>query len=428
MTRRGTVAFAMAVLLPILAASAHADTFSSSVERFEADGNEYGSVGGALDLVDEFGDGVLAPNWAPLLGTATEAGGKLTLHDPGVLVPLVGLPQELSVVEGTTDVANGSGDFTLTSYWNAAPLPVNRQFFFQIYGVSPVIEAAGFTVNNFDAATAVGAGAPVGYSIGIERVFPLGNQLPPVTAYVPINPASITGQIVLRMSFDDATDLLSYSFSLDGGATFQSPFTPLQAFVLTPEGEVLLGAAAIPANAPPPACTLPLERIRVRFQKLSFGPGDQAFRMKGRFAVPTGAVPSFDPVTQGVLLFATSTAGTGAIYQVPSGAIGTGCGSEDGWKVSGRTYKYQNESGALPPACTAFSANGLRKVQLRDDRATRARIGFTVVASDMTLVATGSSTGFAEIGIGGTDTSGNPIACAARALTCINNKSTQSCR
>jgi len=379
--------------------------------------------------VDEFDDGVLAPNWAPLLGTATEAGGELTLHDPGVLAPLVGLPQEISVVEATTDVANGGGDFTLTSYWNPAPLPTNRQFFFQIYAVSPVVEAEGFTVNNFDATAAAAAGAPVGYSIGVERVFPLGNQLPPVTSYVSISPASITGQIVLRMSFDDTTDLMTYSFSLDGGATFQSPFAPLQAFVLSPEGEALLGAATIPTSAPPPQCTLPMDRVRVRFQKISLAPGQQAFRMKGTFGVPVGLPPAFDPITQGALLFAQSTAGKGVVYVIPPGALGVGgCGPGDGWKLSGTTYNYLNESGALPPGCSAFSSYGLQKVQLRDDRATRSRIRFTVIAKDMSLIDTGGTVALVEVGIGGSDMSGNPIACSSRLLTCVNNKSTQSCR
>src|SRR5262245_53546076 len=126
--RRGTLVVAIVLLLPSLPTAVHALPFSSSVERFEADGNEYGSPGGALDLVDEFDDSTIAPNWAILLGTATEAGDALTFHDPGVLAPLVGLPQELSVVEGTTDVADGAGNFTLTSYWDPTPLPVNRQF------------------------------------------------------------------------------------------------------------------------------------------------------------------------------------------------------------------------------------------------------------------------------------------------------------
>src|SRR5262245_19261702 len=92
-----------ALVLWSMPRTASALPFSSSVQRFEADGNVYGSADGVFDLVDEFDDGVLAPNWAILLGTAVESGGVLTLRDPGLQVPLVGLPQEISTVESTAE-------------------------------------------------------------------------------------------------------------------------------------------------------------------------------------------------------------------------------------------------------------------------------------------------------------------------------------
>src|SRR5262249_42795885 len=175
--RWGLVVVAMSLLLAPTAGRAL--TFSSSVQRFEADGSVYGSADGVFDLVDEFDGGTLAPNWSILLGSAEESGGALRLHDPGVVEPLVGLTQEISAVEGAVEVGNGDGNFTITSYWDPTPLPTNRQFFFQLYGIGASVEAEGFTVNNFDAATAAAAGAPAGYSIGRERVFPLGGP-PPV--------------------------------------------------------------------------------------------------------------------------------------------------------------------------------------------------------------------------------------------------------
>src|SRR5262245_66445610 len=91
--------------------------FSSSVQRFEADGNAYGSADGVFDLVDEFDDGVLAPNWAVLLGTAIESGGALTVRDPGVTAPLVGVSQEITTVESEEELANGLGGVVITSSW-----------------------------------------------------------------------------------------------------------------------------------------------------------------------------------------------------------------------------------------------------------------------------------------------------------------------
>jgi len=152
-----------------------------------------------FDLVDEFDGETLAPNWHILLGSAEESGGVLRLHDPGVVAPLVGLPQEIGTVEGEVEFGNGDGNFTITSYWDPVPLPTNRQFFFQLYGIGSTVEAEGFTVNNLAAATAAAAGAPAGYSIGRERVFPLGGP-PPVQDYVAIDPSAITGPIVLKMT------------------------------------------------------------------------------------------------------------------------------------------------------------------------------------------------------------------------------------
>lgn len=45
-----------------------------------------------------------------------------------------------------------------------------------------------------------------------------------VAQNVAIDPADITGDVLLRMSYDDAADELSAAFSLDGGTTFQAPF------------------------------------------------------------------------------------------------------------------------------------------------------------------------------------------------------------
>ena len=425
--RREILTVVIGILLPLVPGVARALPFTASVERFEADGNAYGSPGGALDLVDEFDDGVLGPSFSLLLGTATESGGSLTLHDPGVSVPLTGLPQEISTVESTVDVANDEGDFTLTSYWNPTPLGLNTQLFFQIYGTAPVIEAAGFTVNNLDVATAASVGAPAGYSIGIERVFPLGNQQPPVSSYVTIDPLTVTGQLVLRMSFDDATDMLTYSFSLDGGTTFQSPFPSVQAFVLSPEGEVLLGAAAIPAATPPPQCSAVVDPVRVKFQRYSFPPGEQLFRMKGTLLVGPNVPPVLDPVTQGVLLYATTQYGHLALYQVPPGALGTaGCGLEDGWKLNGRTFTYVNRSGLLPPACNVSSANGRMKVKLRDDRAKRGHLRFGIVAKGTTFANGSATTAVAGIGLSD-DGMGNPV-CGNRLITCVPHGATVNCR
>lgn len=426
--------FALGAVLALIAAllpgSALALPFSSSVLRFEADGNNFGSADGVFDLVDEFDTGMLAPNWSVLLGTALESGSKLTVRDPGVSVALITLLSEISTVESAVALGNGDGNFTITSYWDPIPLPTNRQFFFQIYGELPTVEAHGLLVSNLDAAHAAVAGAPVGLSIARERVFPLGAQVPPVYDYVAINPADVTGPIVLRMSFDDASDLLTCSFSLDGGATFQSPFAPLQAFVLNPDGEILLGAAALPdLPPPPPPCAGTITNARVQFQKLNRPPGQQDVRFTVRMTLPPTTAPTYNPLDNGVTLIALSgnTPPEFEQFAVPPGAFT--CGFSDGWFLKGHNYVYLNESGIIPPTCGGNSANGLAMVKFRDDRARKGAVKFVLTAKHTFILtpAQGSPPGILVFLSGQIADAIGSGACAQAPLTCKSSASTVNC-
>ncbi len=44
---------------------------------------------------------------------------------------------------------------------------------------------------------------------------------------------------------------------------------------------------------------------------------------------------------------------------------GPGCGSHDGWRRVRNGFVYNNETGALPPACIPGSAGGLTRVRLK---------------------------------------------------------------
>jgi hypothetical protein len=243
---------AAVLLCAALVGSASGLTFSSSCDRFEIDGNTFGSADGALDFVDDFTSGSLAPHWAQLLGTVTESGGFLTPHDPGTPVSIGSNSFELSEAEGAQGVQNGAGNFVATTFWAATLPTLDREFHFQLYGVGAIIEAIGCTVNNLspELATELGAGNVAGYSIRQQVTeFSAGTE---TGTSVSIMPASVTGEIALRISFDDTTDMLTCSFSLDGGATYQSPFAPVHTFNggLT-EYDLLLGAAAIAENVGP---------------------------------------------------------------------------------------------------------------------------------------------------------------------------------
>jgi len=121
----------------------------------------------------------------------------------------------------------------------------------------------------------------------------------PQVVDVPLDPATITGPVVFRTHVDDAAKLAQASFSLDGGATFQSPFPPTPVFQDTTMARVLLGAD--PHAAP----SLPTTTIRTSTTTTTTLPGCQAtpfrvrrasivldFAREGRDAVSlTGTLP-----------------------------------------------------------------------------------------------------------------------------------------
>ena len=233
-------------------AIAHHHVFSSSVDRFEIDGNVFGSPDGALDFVDEFDDGVLGPDWAPLLGTAVETGGVVVLENPGTDISIGSLVLDVSNIELDTDVEDGGGNFTATSYWLPVVPGTDDEFHMQTYGVGSLIEAAGLSFENQSAASAATLPGSLAGPAIVEQLTRIGGDNLTTRFEVPVDPGAITGRIVFRLSFDDATNLLTGSFSLDGGATFQSPFPPIPIFNGVSGSEILLGAGGNSPPSPPP--------------------------------------------------------------------------------------------------------------------------------------------------------------------------------
>ena len=246
---------------------ARALPFSSSCDRIEIDGNEFGSADGAFDFVDDFANGSLAPEWTVLLGTASESGGAAVVRDPGTPILLGGTVLEISTIENEAHgISDGSGNFTMVSHWLPTVPATNAEFHMQLYAIAPVIEAAGITVNDNtpEMAAQLGGGALAGYSVSesVTQGFGSGFTTEQYHA-VPIGPGAVTGEIVLRMTFDDTTNLLTCSFSLDGGATFQSPFPSMHIFNGgVNDYDILLGAAAAEQHTslpPPTLVPLPLK-------------------------------------------------------------------------------------------------------------------------------------------------------------------------
>lgn len=321
---------------------AHAShtVFSAAVDRIEIDGNVYGAPGGALDLVDEFDDGVLAPNWALLVGSAEEAGGVVTLHDPGFHVPF-GPPLDVSQVESAEEFTNGAGDGTATA-WFTGPLPSpDREFNLQIYGIGSAVEAAGLTFQNLSAGAAaqMSPPAPVGYSVSQQVTqldFATLSFHTVQTNTVAVGAASITGPIVLRFAFDDTTDLMTTSFSVNGGATFRSPFPPMPVFLGIDEGEILLGAATVGVPAPEPPRPIALRTLDVK----SAGPPAtrQVKYLARQFNVPLFGDPKVGGASLNVDLD-----GTTACFVMPAA----------GWSGKLGSYKYRDPGGLYGPVRVA---------------------------------------------------------------------------
>src|SRR5262245_36003105 len=353
------IATLAAVLLASPVRASHT-VFRATVDRFEAVGNHFGA-----GVVDEFDDGTISPGWVALLGrlgtSIVETGGVLVLQNPGVDISLVpGLALDITNGENMTDVDNGAGDFTLTSYW-PLPLPApGVSIHFELYGLGGGgIESSGMILTNLGAS---------GLSISANETLLQGASGTPQSYAVTVDPSSASGALVLRLAFDDTADELTCSFSLDGGASFQSPFPPLHAFQAVPDAAILLGANTGETTTPPPPRTCIAGSTSgnlLVFKRRTDPGGSERFHVQG--AVLASATLGLPNLTgTGVQLrIENTTTQTRLVDLVGDSAIpadepGGGCDPRDGWSRRGLRFAYRNFSNALPPACTPGSAGGLR--------------------------------------------------------------------
>jgi hypothetical protein len=167
---------------------------------------------------------------------------------------------ETSMIKHDGDLVGDAGDYTVTTVWTSGLPPTDRRFHMQLVGWGDWlhIETAGISVTNLSmgSAAAYWPVAMPGYVISQELTKLDDNYAAPeVVRYdaVPVNPWEVTGPILLRVAFDDTTNHLTTSFSLDGGATFQSPFTamPLFRFGGIVDHELYAGAAAVQTGPVP---------------------------------------------------------------------------------------------------------------------------------------------------------------------------------
>lgn len=132
--------------------------------------------------------------------------------------------------------------------------------------------------------------------------------------------------------------------------------------------------------------------VKLKLGKLDAPAGDEKAVFKGKLGFLPGDPAVFDPATQGAqILIEDAGAGNAVLFELSHATVpvpgGPGCGPDDGWSVNtaGTTYKYKNKSGALPPGCAPGSANGLQAIKLKDKRATRQQILFTIKVKNGTI-------------------------------------------
>jgi len=217
--------------------------YSFSVKSFEVTGNL------SQNAVDEFDNGIIAP-WAVWDPTVTEANGVVTFQNPGgAYGPAqnnnVIITQERSGIHlspGVADpffVQDGNGDFQATSRWGPTlpgfvpdgSLGYGMELYRSAF-LGPGQEEFYLNIGNSDSLVrsffGEPSGSPGGLGIGFSRIvndWPTQGSL--IGQSVAIDPADITGDILFRLAYDDASDLVTASFSLDGGVIFQSPFSPM---------------------------------------------------------------------------------------------------------------------------------------------------------------------------------------------------------
>src|SRR6185295_6335859 len=203
-------------------ASGFHTVFDFTIDRFEADGNSHGPLGGELGFVDDFNDPAL-PDWYTPFGTSSVSGGRLHVQSPGRHLPGPdGLALDLTEVASRPNVYKGGGDFIATAIFDPVIPPDQHFYHFTMYtygGPTYFNELFGIDIHSLDGVTIVEQHlVELDLTIPVYRTVQTESQV--VTAH------DITGQIYFRVAYDDTAGTVVSSFSVDGGNTFQSPFSP----------------------------------------------------------------------------------------------------------------------------------------------------------------------------------------------------------
>jgi hypothetical protein len=232
----------VAALLGAAPAAADHTVFFYQLDSFEVQGNASAGAG----CFEGFDSGL--NGWTEVISQVDVAGGFVNFENPGehreILLPFYDLLLDREDIQSPPScfLTWGQGDAVLTSEWvNHLPnLPGGFQGHMIVYATpSPgIFEGINVSLGHFDAAVAGELGVPSGLLIG-QNLFRMdvtspGNEvlIEPMqiqtTSITPAALAAATGQrLYLRLSYDEGLGTVAASYSLDGGSSFVSPFTPV---------------------------------------------------------------------------------------------------------------------------------------------------------------------------------------------------------
>lgn len=215
--------------LVLIAGSVNATPYAFSVDQIVLTGNAPGYA------EDEFNDGIIAP-WLINNPTVTESGGVVTFSNPGVTTinqynNYLVIDEESEIITNNNlGIEDGLGDFDTTSKW-VPILPTQNQ----LYGMGVHIEKPLHEDSFFINIEVINIGPLMadifGVSAGLNIMFIQDVDGKAIDEdnlqFYSINAEDVKGNILLSVNFNDGADLFSGEFSLDGGATFLSPFSPI---------------------------------------------------------------------------------------------------------------------------------------------------------------------------------------------------------
>lgn len=213
-------------LVALLFFFANLQAAESAAYDFEIESFEIVVGNPPVTKFDNFDNNDLSPDWYELDYTAYESNGFAHLSSPGefmepfVLDKFVIIEERSSIATTNSsqfNVGNGTSDFTATSKWKHQVLSENQFYGMQMYQIESDTDI-NFNVINLSETLADIFGTLPGLKIWFFK------ENTSQSWWYSIEENDISGDVLLRLAFDDDNNRVTANFSLDGGSSWQAPF------------------------------------------------------------------------------------------------------------------------------------------------------------------------------------------------------------